>query len=53
LLSAGYFDSTLLVLEDGKNSEADIKKALQLLEGCHLMGTVLNKSENPPTHQSY
>lgn len=53
LLSAGYFDSTLLVLEDGKNSEADIKKSLQLLEGCHLMGTVLNKSENPPTHQSY
>lgn len=53
LLSSGYFDSTLLVLEDGKNSEADIKKSLQLLEGCHLIGTVLNKSENPPTHQTY
>ncbi len=53
LLSAGYFDSTLLVLEDGKNSEADIKKSMQLLEGCHLMGTVLNKSDNPPSHQTY
>ena len=53
LLSSGYIDSTLLVLEDGKNSEPDIKKSLQLLEGCHLMGTVLNKSENPPTHQAY
>lgn len=53
VLSSGYFDSTLLVLEDGKNSEADIKKSLQLLEGAHLMGTVLNKSENPPTHQAY
>ena len=53
LLSADYFDSTILVLEDGKNSEADIKKAMQLLEGCNLMGTVINKSNKPPTHQSY
>lgn len=53
LLSSNYFDSTLLVLEDGKNTEADIKKSLQLLEGCQLLGTVLNKSEKPPTHQNY
>ena len=53
LLSSNYFDSTLLVLEDGKNREEDIKKSLQLLEGTHLLGTVLNKSEKPPTHQSY
>lgn len=53
LLSAGYFDSTLLVLEDGKNNESNIIKALQLLEGSHLLGTVLNKSESPPEHQHY
>jgi capsular exopolysaccharide synthesis family protein len=53
LLSSKYFDSTLLVLEDGKNTEADIKKSLQLLEGHHLIGTVLNKSDKPPTHQNY
>lgn len=53
LLSSSYFDSTLLVLEDGKNTEADIKKSLQLLEGRHLIGTVLNKSDKPPTHQNY
>lgn len=53
LLSAGYFDSTLLVLEDGKNNESNITKALQLLEGSHLMGTVLNKAESPPQHQHY
>jgi len=53
LLAADYFDSTLLVIEDGKNTEADIKKSLQLLEGHHLLGTVLNKSEKPPTHQNY
>jgi capsular exopolysaccharide synthesis family protein len=53
LLSSKYFDSTLLVLEDGKNKEADIKKSLQLLEGANLIGTILNKSEKPPTHQNY
>lgn len=53
LLSAGYFDSTLLVLEDGKNNKSNITKALQLLEGSHLMGTVLNKAERPPQHQNY
>jgi capsular exopolysaccharide synthesis family protein len=53
LLSSDYFDSTLLVLEDGKNKEVEITKALQLLEGHHLLGTVLNKSEKPPKHQNY
>jgi capsular exopolysaccharide synthesis family protein len=53
LLSSNYFDSTLLVIEDGKNKEVEIKKAIQLLEGHHLLGTVLNKSDKPPTHQNY
>jgi len=53
LLSSSYFDSTLLVLEDGKNKEAEITKSLQLLEGGHLIGTVLNKSDKPPMHQNY
>lgn len=53
LLSSNYFDATLLVLEDGKNKEADIKKSLQLLEGNQLIGTVLNKSEKLPRHQNY
>lgn len=53
LLSSSYFDSTLLVLEDGKNNEANLKKALQLLEGTHLLGTVINKSERLPAHQNY
>jgi len=53
LLSMKYFDCTLLVLEDGKNKEADITRSLQLLEGTNLIGSVLNKSDNPPTYQSY
>ncbi len=53
LLSSNYFDCTLLVIEDGKNSEGDITKSMQLLDGHNLIGTVLNKSDKPPTHQNY
>lgn len=53
LLASGYIDSTLLVIEDGKNKESEINKSLQLLKGTHLIGSVLNKSEKPPVHQSY
>lgn len=53
LLASNYFDCTLLVIEDGKNSEGDISKSMQLLDGHNLIGTVLNKSEKPPTHQNY
>lgn len=53
LLASKYIDATLMVLEDGKNKESEIVKSLQLLEGTHLIGSVLNKSEKPPMHQSY
>ena len=53
VLASSYFDCILMVLEDGHNPEADITKAYQLVEGTNLLGTVLNKSEKPPTHQSY
>lgn len=53
LLTSQYFDCTLLVLEDGKNKESEIIRSLQLLEGTHLIGSVLNKSDKPPTHQNY
>jgi capsular exopolysaccharide synthesis family protein len=53
ILSSNYFDATLLVLEDGKNKEVEITKAIQLLDGHNLIGTVLNKSEKQPSHQNY
>jgi len=53
LLSSKYFDCALLVLEDGKNKESDITRATQLLSGTRLIGSVINKSELAPTHQSY
>ncbi len=53
LLASSYIDSTLLVIEDGKNKEAEITKSMQLLNGTHFIGSVLNKSEKPPMHQNY
>jgi Mrp family chromosome partitioning ATPase len=45
MISSNYFDATLLVLEDGKNKESELTRALQLLDGTDLLGTVLNKSD--------
>lgn len=53
LASMDYYDCALLVVEDGGNTEIEIKKALQMLSETNLLGTILNKSENPPDHQSY
>ena len=53
LLASKYIDCTLLVVEDGKNKEAELVKATQLLDSRKLIGSVLNKSEKPPIHQNY
>jgi capsular exopolysaccharide synthesis family protein len=53
LASMAYYDSALLVVEEGGNNELEVKKSLHMLSGTNLLGTVLNKSENPPDHQSY
>jgi protein-tyrosine kinase len=39
-----HIDCFLLVIEEGKNSEAEIRKAIQTLDNCNLVGTVVNKS---------
>jgi protein-tyrosine kinase len=47
------YDAILLVVEEGKNQPEEVMKTLKLLSGKNLLGTVLNKSQNPPEHQSY
>lgn len=37
-------DAVLLVVEDGKTDSRHLARAAELLEGTHLIGTVLNKS---------
>ena len=53
LASMSYFDAVLLVIEEGRNKPDEVTKALQMLSGTQLLGTVLNKSETMPDHQGY
>jgi protein-tyrosine kinase len=39
-----YVDAALLVIQDGKTQADDVKKAIGLLQGTSVIGTVLNKS---------
>jgi len=41
-----YVDAALLVIEEGKTQADDVKHAMDLLQGTHVLGTVLNKSWN-------
>lgn len=45
LIFGDYIDGIILVVEAGKVPEADIRKAVQLLSGRLVLGTVLNKAE--------
>ncbi len=45
LILSGYVDGILLVVESEKTSAADVKKAIELLQGKQVIGTVLNKSK--------
>lgn len=38
-------DATLLVVENGKNTQSEVQKSLRILEGSNLIGTVLNKAD--------
>jgi len=43
LVFAPKCDATLMVIEEGGSKVADIERAYQLLEGCNILGSVLNK----------
>ena len=43
---APYVDATLLVVEEGKTRRKEIERALDLLSGTNVLGTVLNKAGN-------
>jgi protein-tyrosine kinase len=45
LVLAPHMDAFLLVIEEGKSLKNDVSKAVELLKDTHLVGTVLNKSE--------
>jgi len=49
LAFAPYVDAALLVVEEGKTTRDDITRAVGYLRKTELLGTVLNKSEEPTT----
>ena len=53
LASLDYYDAVLMVAEEGGNTPDEIRKSMQMLSSTNVLGTILNKSENPPEHQSY
>jgi len=44
LAFAPYVDAALLVLEEGKTQQEEARRAVELLDQTHILGTVLNKS---------
>lgn len=42
---APYVDAVLLVVEEGQTKQDDLQRAVELLEGKALIGTVLNKAD--------
>ena len=53
LAFAPYVDAALLVVEEGKTTRDDITRAVGYLRRTELLGTVLNKSEEPTTGYYY
>jgi capsular exopolysaccharide synthesis family protein len=53
LATLDYYDAVLLIVEEGGNKPEEVTKAMQMLSGTNILGTVLNKAENPPDQQGY
>lgn len=46
LAFSSFLDSFLLVVEDGQTQSDDLVRAMELLEGCNMLGVVLNKAKD-------
>ena len=38
-------DATIMVVENGKNTQSDVQASMRLLQGTNLIGTILNKAD--------
>lgn len=50
---APYVDAALLIVEDGKTQESELKRAVELLDSINILGTVLNKSSESTIAHHY
>ena len=53
LAASSYVDCALLVVEDGKNSEASVRQCMAMLQHTQLLGAVLNKASQPQGLSDY
>lgn len=55
LLLLSHIDAALYVVEDGKNSEDELRQSMAILEETNLLGMVINKSRGklPTYHYGY
>ena len=45
LTAMNNIDCFLMVIEEGRNSEVEIRKAMQSMQKANIIGTVVNKSQ--------
>ncbi len=50
---APHVDAVLMVVEDGKTHDADVRQALAMMEVTNVLGTVLNKASRYSRYSAY
>ena len=53
LAFSNLVDATLLVVEEGRSTEEEVSRSMELLENANFMGAVLNKSKSHPEGEHY
>lgn len=53
LVALQQIDAVMLVVEDGKTTEEELRRSLDLLHDCELLGVVMNKSDSSSVDPYY
>ena len=53
LAFSNLVDATLLVVEEGKSTDEEVRRSMEMLENANFMGAVLNKSKNHTEGEAY
>jgi Mrp family chromosome partitioning ATPase len=53
LAFSGLVDATLLVVEEGRSTDEEVRQAMEQLESANFMGAVLNKSKSHVEGEAY
>jgi protein-tyrosine kinase len=53
LAFSSLVDATLLVVEEGRSTDEEVRRSMERLENANFMGAVLNKSKSHPEGEGY